>query len=62
MKSIKILSVGGSIVAPDSPDTDFISRFKNAVIKYLEEYKESRLVFIVGGAALQGSTKKPIEN
>lgn len=49
MKSIKILSVGGSIVAPDSPDTDFISRFKNAVIKYLEEYKESRLVFIVGG-------------
>ena len=49
MKSIKILSVGGSIVAPDSLDTDFISRFKNAVIKYLEEYNESRLVFIVGG-------------
>ncbi len=49
MKKIKILSVGGSIVAPDSPDTKFISKFKEAVTGYLEQDKRNQLVFIVGG-------------
>ena len=49
MKNIKILSVGGSIVAPDSPDVPFIKDFKRAITEYLEEDSERRLVFIIGG-------------
>ncbi len=49
MKKIKILSVGGSIVASDSPDVDFIKEFREAVVEYLEENDERRLVLIIGG-------------
>ncbi len=49
MKSLKILSVGGSIVAPNSPDIKFIGSFKAAIIEYLKEDPNRRLVFIIGG-------------
>ena len=49
MKNIKILSVGGSIVAPGSPDVPFIKDFKRAITEYLNEDSERRLVFIIGG-------------
>jgi len=44
-----VLSVGGSIVAPDGPDLEFISKFKSTVEKFLAESRNTRLVFIVGG-------------
>lgn len=49
MKNIKILSVGGSIVAPGNPDVSFIKEFKEAITGYLEEDSRRRLVFIIGG-------------
>lgn len=49
MKKTIVLSVGGSIVAPDGPDLEFISKFKSTVEKFLEENRNTRLVLIVGG-------------
>ena len=34
--STKVLSVGGSIVAPEYPDTDFVKKFVGMVKKFLE--------------------------
>ena len=49
MTSITILSVGGSIVAPDDVDIPFVMEFKNMLISYLEEDQERRVVLIIGG-------------
>ena len=47
--STKVLSVGGSIVAPEFPDTDFVKRFVEMTKSYLEANKEDRLILVVGG-------------
>ncbi len=44
-----VLSVGGSIIAPDKPDTAFIGQFKGSVENFLSERENTRLVFVVGG-------------
>ncbi len=49
MEKIKILSVGGSIVAPDAPDVAFIKSFHEAVTEYLAEDDQCQLVCIIGG-------------
>ncbi len=49
--SLTVLSVGGSIIAPDKVDTVFLKKFKEAVVRYLEENKEERLIFVCGGGA-----------
>ena len=46
-----VLSLGGSIVAPDKVDVDFLKRFKDAIDKYLKENAENRLILTVGGGA-----------
>ncbi len=46
---VKVLSVGGSIVAPDSPDTAFLVSFSAMVRTWLEENPERRLILVVGG-------------
>lgn len=45
----KIISLGGSIVAPDSPDVPFIAKFTQTVRDYLNRNENHRLIFIVGG-------------
>lgn len=45
----KVISLGGSIVAPDGPDAAFISDFRKLVVAYLEAGPERRLIFVVGG-------------
>lgn len=45
----KVLSLGGSIVAPEGPDAAFISAFRDLVVEYLEGGGERRLIFVVGG-------------
>lgn len=42
-----IISLGGSLVIPDSPDPDFINTFKNVILEELKKGK--RFVIIVGG-------------
>lgn len=46
-----VLSVGGSIIAPDKVNTDFLKEFKKAIVNYLEEDKERKLIFVCGGGA-----------
>ncbi len=47
----KVLSVGGSIIAPDSPDIDFLLRFSAMVTDYLLKNEDARLIFVAGGGA-----------
>ncbi len=46
---VTVISLGGSIVAPDSPDTDFITSFAELVRDYLQEDSTRKLILIVGG-------------
>ena len=47
----KVLSVGGSIVAPEKPDTAFLTAFSAMVKDWLAQDKERRLILVVGGGA-----------
>ncbi|MBQ9283153.1 MAG: UMP kinase [Treponema sp.] len=47
--STKVLSVGGSIVAPEYPDTDFVSNFVSMVKDFLSKNPDDRLILVVGG-------------
>ena len=48
---IKVLSVGGSIVVPDNPDTTFLSQFINMVKEWLLEDNERKLILVIGGGS-----------
>ncbi len=47
----KILSVGGSIIVPDKPDTDFLKSFVSMCTAWLDEDKSRRLILVAGGGA-----------
>ncbi|MGP1459503.1 MAG: UMP kinase [Treponema sp.] len=47
----KILSVGGSIIAPDKPDVEFLSSFIAMIRNWLAEAEDRRLVLVAGGGA-----------
>ncbi len=55
---IKVISLGGSIVAPDQVDTAFLRDFYSLVKKYLEDDKKRKLIFVVGGGAPARSYQK----
>ena len=46
-----VLSLGGSIVAPDKVDVEFLTAFRKEVVKYLEEDKDRRVILVTGGGA-----------
>lgn len=46
---VKVLSVGGSIVAPDAPDTEFLTKFSRLVRDWLSEDSSRKLILVVGG-------------
>ena len=46
-----VLSLGGSIVAPEKVDVEFLTRFKASIAGCLEERKDARLILTVGGGA-----------
>lgn len=58
MENIKVLSVGGSIVAPAGVDINFIKRFKHTVLEYLNQDLNRKLVFVVGGGGPARSYQK----
>ncbi|MCR5613486.1 UMP kinase [Treponema sp.] len=49
MAVTKVLSVGGSIVVPEKPDTDFLKKFISMTSEWLKEDKDRRLILVVGG-------------
>ncbi len=49
--SVTVLSVGGSIIAPEKVNTEFLKEFRKAIVNYLEEDKSAELIFVCGGGA-----------
>ncbi|MCQ2590754.1 MAG: UMP kinase, partial [Treponema sp.] len=47
----KILSVGGSIIVPEKPDTTFLSEFVSMCVEWLNSDKNNRLILVAGGGA-----------
>lgn len=47
----KVLSVGGSIVVPNEPDTIFLKNFAKTVIEWLSKDDSRKLILVVGGGA-----------
>ena len=50
-----VLSVGGSIVAPDAPDVAFIVKFVASMKKYLDQDKSRKLILVIGGGGVARS-------
>ena len=48
---VTVLSVGGSIVAPDKPDFDFLDKFSKAVRGWLSQDSSRKLIMVIGGGA-----------
>lgn len=51
MDKVTVLSLGGSIIAPDSVDHQFLDQFVSAIKKYLEENKNDKLIIVTGGGS-----------
>lgn len=49
MAVTKVLSVGGSIVVPETPDTEFLKRFVSMTTDWLAKDRSRRLILVVGG-------------
>ena len=49
--NLTVLSVGGSIIAPDKVDSTFLKAFREAIVEYLEEDKDAKLILVCGGGA-----------
>jgi uridylate kinase len=50
MDDIIVISVGGSLISPDSIDVSFLKRFKEIIVKHVEKGK--RFVLITGGGRI----------
>ncbi|MDR2729718.1 MAG: UMP kinase [Treponema sp.] len=46
---ITVISLGGSIVAPDGVDVQFLVDFKKLIKSYIEADPDRRFIFVVGG-------------
>ena len=51
MSNLAVLSLGGSIIAPDKVDIDFLSKFNKAIREYLNEDKNNKLILVCGGGS-----------
>lgn len=48
---LTVLSLGGSIIVPSNIDVAFLSLFKKAIVDYLEEKQDEKLILVTGGGA-----------
>nr|QQK86713.1 uridylate kinase [Treponema denticola] len=48
---VTVLSVGGSIVAPDKPDFDFLDKFSKAIRNWLLQDSSRKIIMVIGGGA-----------
>jgi len=62
MYDTKVLSLGGSLVAPDGVAVEFLTGFRAVISEYLEKDPSRRLVLVIGGGAparrYQGAYRK----
>lgn len=49
MGSMHVISLGGSIIAPDKVDVAFLRSFRKAILEFLEAQAERRLILVCGG-------------
>ncbi len=49
MRDVKVLSLGGSLIAPDGVDVTFLRDFRSAILSYLEQDAGRRLILVCGG-------------
>lgn len=55
---VTVLSVGGSIVAPDNPDPEFLTSFVSLVRTWLAEDNSRKLILVIGGGGPARSYQK----
>nr|QQK86980.1 uridylate kinase [Treponema denticola] len=48
---VTVLSVGGSIVAPDKPDLDFLDKFSKTIRNWLLQDSSRKIIMVIGGGA-----------
>jgi uridylate kinase len=51
MNRTKVISLGGSIIAPDKVDSAFLLAFRATVLEYLNSDQRRRLILVCGGGA-----------
>ena len=63
---VKVLSVGGSIVVPEFPDSEFLKKFSTLVRDWLSKDEQRKLILVVGGGGpariYQNAYKEIINN
>lgn len=50
-EKLKVISLGGSLVAPQGIDEQFLQGFHRIIVQWLQEDHERKLIFVVGGGA-----------
>ncbi|MDR0464231.1 MAG: UMP kinase [Treponema sp.] len=48
---VTVISLGGSIVAPDKVDIDFIKNFTDLIRSFIEKNSDRHFIFVVGGGS-----------
>jgi uridylate kinase len=51
MHQIFVLSLGGSIIAPNDPDQRFLTQFVAAMEQHLHDHPEHKIILVTGGGA-----------
>jgi uridylate kinase len=51
MGSVQVISLGGSIIAPDRVDVAFLRSFRKILLEFLEADGERRVILVCGGGA-----------
>ncbi|PIE97523.1 MAG: UMP kinase [Treponema sp.] len=46
---VTVLSVGGSIVAPEKPDIEFLTSFSKVIREWLQEDSTRKIILVIGG-------------
>ncbi len=49
--ALTVISVGGSIIAPDNIDTSFLKSFYEMARQHIEQNEDNRLILVAGGGA-----------
>lgn len=66
MGDVKVISLGGSIVAPKEVDTGFVRSFANVIRRYCGEDTNRKLIFVIGGGgparAYQQAYREIVDN
>ena len=59
---VTVISLGGSIVAPDGVDEQFLGEFKKLVREFLEKDEKQRFIFVIGGGGPARAWQKAYRN